>query len=101
MIQKDKSITNIVKIIKNTFGDRVFQEVDYWDNEFSLGLQKEDKVIYISTAATLENEDYYFYECERLVDDHEKIYISEGYDDCNKQQLLKVISDFFEIKQVR
>ena len=100
MNSKDNSILKVIKIIKNTFGDKIFKEVDYWDSKFSIGLQKENKLIYISTSAALGDEDFYFYECEDLVNDSEKIYTSAGSDNCNSQQLLNVIEKFFLVKRV-
>jgi hypothetical protein len=99
MTNKDKTITKFVQIIKNTFGENAFEETDYWDEDLlAIGLKRLNKLIYISTAGCKKNQCYY--ELELLVDDPEIIYISKGSDDGNKQKLLEVISDFFEIKPI-
>jgi hypothetical protein len=97
---KDINIAKVLKILKRAFGAKTFKEVDYWNDEFAIGLQKSNKLIYISTAAAAQDEDYYFYECELLVDDPDKVYISNGCDEGNTKDLLKTISDFFEIPPI-
>jgi hypothetical protein len=98
MTNKDKTITKFVQIIKNTFGEDAFEEKDYW-HSLAIGLQKNNKLIYISTEAC--EKDNYFYELEQLVDDPDRVYISKGVDEVPEDKLLEVISDFFEIKPMR
>ena len=95
MIKKDKEVIEIIKLINSTFGNDVLTIKDYWNDYISIGLKKGNKLIYIACYGKND----YFYEYELLVDNPDIVYISQGSDNVmSKTKLLKVISDFFNIK---
>lgn len=97
-MKKDKTITKIIDLINKTFGVKTFIIRDYWNQFNSIGLEKNKKLIFISTWHSLP--DKYFYECEILLDDPDKVYSSYSTEDnVSTERLLEVIENFFEIKK--
>jgi hypothetical protein len=96
MIQKNREVIEIVELINSIFGNDVLRISDHWEEDLcAIGLQKENKLIYIACY----ERGYYFYECEILVDDPEIIYLPQySENNISEQQLLKIISNFFNIK---
>lgn len=93
-MKKDKSIINFLRLINNQFGRNTFFLVDHWNIRDAIGLQKDNKLIFVEYFRL----NQFFYECELLVDDPEIVYISQGSDITSKEQLLEIMSKFFEIK---
>jgi hypothetical protein len=93
MIEKNKQVRNLIKLVKNIFGKDIFTVVDYWDDEAAIGLQKDDKLIYVC----IYNKNGYFYETEILLDDPDKPYMVQDSENVSEEKLLEVISKFFEI----
>jgi hypothetical protein len=99
MIKKDREIKRLIKFIDKIFGINVLEIKDYWESYDAIGLQRDNKLIYIST--TRYKKHGYFYECELLVDDPEIVYISqESESNVSQEELLNVIEKFFEIKRI-
>lgn len=50
MIEKDKTIINLVNRLKTIFDISLVEFVDYWDSDLcAIGLKREDRLIYINT----------------------------------------------------
>ena len=95
---KHHSITNLVELIFNKFGSNAPIIMDHWEGDlYAIGLEKNNKLIYISTYELKPN--HYFYECEILTNDTQKPYLVDSTeDDITEERLLKVMSKFFEIE---
>lgn len=63
-----------------------------------IALQKNNKLIYLSTYGAPKYE--CFYECELLTDGDE-VYLFKGAGNVKLKKLLEVISEFFEIERVK
>ena len=100
-MKKHNSITNLVELICNKFGNNAPIIMDHWEDDlYAIGLEKNNKFIYISTYELEPN--HYFYECEILSNDTEKPYLVHSTeDDITEKRLLEVMSRFFDIPLVR
>lgn len=96
MINKDKSILEVFQLIENTFGNDIFILRDYWGDDYSIGMEKDKKLMYI---AVKEPEcRLFFYECENLLENHNVPYASYAKEDnVAKERLLEVIQTFFQL----
>jgi len=99
VIKKQKEIIELVNLVNYTFGNDAPTINDHWETDLcAIGLQKNDKLIYI--AAYAHND--YFYECELLVDDPDVIYIAQDTENnVSKERILEVISDYFRIRPIK
>ncbi len=62
---KNKSIRNFIKLMNSTFEQESPIINDYWEgNSCAIGLQKENRLIYIASYG--KNKDDYFYELELI-----------------------------------
>ncbi|WP_342269581.1 hypothetical protein [Rickettsia endosymbiont of Orchestes rusci] len=95
MIEKNKQVKKLIKLVNNIFGNDIFTVVNYWCDESSIGLKKDNKLIYVC----IYNKNGYFYESEILLDDPEEPYIVQDSENVSEEQLLEVISKFFEIER--
>lgn len=98
MIKRDRSILKLLSAINRVFAKDVFTISGRWDSLCDIGLQKGNKLIYISTFGCKKN--HYFYECEEILENSDIPYKALGSDDnVTEEQLLEVISKFFGIPQ--
>ena len=94
-MNKDEPLMNFLKLVNNKFGENTFHIIDHWNIYEAIGLQKNNKLIYIEHLK-LNN---FFYECELLLDDPEEVYIVYSTDfNVTAEELLEIMSKFFEIK---
>ncbi|MEY4463831.1 MAG: hypothetical protein RLZZ81_802 [Pseudomonadota bacterium] len=98
IVKRSKVINKLLSTINKIFGNDSFIISSRWDSVCDVGLQRGNKLIYISTFGCKKN--CYFYECEILVNDPEEVYIVEDSDTALEEELLEIISKFFEIKVI-
>lgn len=98
MTKKDDSITNFIALLNNEFANSGLIIRDYWEEDlYATGIAINNKLIYVSTYKLKPK--HYFYECEILLDDEDNPYLVHSTEDnVSEERLLKVISEFFEIK---
>ncbi len=95
---KDKSIIYIYNHIHNLFMGN-FYISDIWDGDnFALGLQKGNKLIYISTWDQKSNTQYsgYYSEFELLNEDGSTKEVERALDNVSREELIKNIKEFFK-----
>lgn len=101
MINKDKSILNILNKLKYLLDSNVIEIKDYWDSDLSaIGLKNGNRLIYICSYNS-KNDDNpsYYYELE-LLNDLEKdnyIVLEEG-NDIPEMEMIKKIKNLLKIK---
>lgn len=95
-MDKDKKITKFLKLVEEKFGNDKLSIVNYWSLYGTIGLTRENKLIYI---------DYYnksdcYYECEihSTEDTSGTDFKVCDSDNVTEKQLLEIISKFFEIE---
>jgi hypothetical protein len=98
MIDKDKSLQELIDLIFKTFGRDTFIIRDYWDDFFAIGLERNKKLIYICRYGSRPED--YFYECEILLDSEDMPYKSYESDNADTKKIMSVIESFFEIKGI-
>lgn len=104
---KDKSIIYIYQEIVKKVGESYFEIVDYWDGDkLALGLQKNDKLIYISTWANKKgklhekNEDLKYYLSLEVLDMNKpnELGICENFENISENELSRLILVFVDFK---
>jgi hypothetical protein len=98
MIDKDKSLQELIDQIFKNFGRDTFIIRDYWDDFFAIGFERNKRLIYISTEGS--GYEDYFYECEILLDGEDRPYKSYEYNNADTKKIMSVIESFFEIKGI-
>ena len=103
---KDKhiSIRKMINFVSEVFGEETFVVKDYQDDFYAIGLEKDKKLIYISSYKLKPN--HYFYECEILKDnydeDYDMPYVASGSEDnVSERRLLQVMKDFFKLEYMK
>lgn len=97
IVKRNKQINKLLNTINNMFGSDNFLISSRWDSVCDIGLQKGNKLIYISTFGCKKN--CYFYESEILINDPKEVYIVQNNEtNVPEENLLEIISKFFEIK---
>ncbi|WP_341755624.1 hypothetical protein [Candidatus Tisiphia endosymbiont of Ptychoptera albimana] len=101
MIKKEEGIIKLLNLVNDIFGNDAPVINDHWEGDLcAIGLQKDNKLIYVSITGCAKNQ--YFYECELLVDDPEEVYIAQDSEDnVTEERLLEVMSKFFDIPLVK
>jgi hypothetical protein len=93
-VKKDKVIIKFLELVKNKFGINALSIVDYWNIYDAIGLQRNNKLIYVEHLKL----SHFFYECELLSDDPEIVYtVQSTGNDVTEEELLKIIDKFFEV----
>lgn len=99
MIDKHKSIQDLINSIIKIFGKDTFEIKDHWDDFFAIGFESNKKLIYISTYKLKPKN--YSYECEILLDDEETPYMSyDRAENVSFERIIKVIENFFKVSSI-
>jgi hypothetical protein len=99
MINKDKSIINLIERLKLIINFSLVQIVDYWEADLcAIGLKKDDKLIYISTYSYDVNNMKYDYDLEIINKEREdNINVIKEVRSVSENKLVKDIKSFLEI----
>jgi len=99
MINKDKSITNLIERLKLIINLSLIQIVDYWEADLcAIGLKKDNKLIYISTYSYDVNNIKYDYDLEIINQEKEdSINVVKEVRSKSEDELVKDIRLFLEV----
>ena len=99
-MEKDRTIVELIERLKLLINFALIEIVDYWDADLcAIGLKKGDKVVYISTFNSIENEELnYDFDLEKIVEkDKEKIEVMRVGRNVSEAELVREINLFFEL----
>jgi len=99
MMEKDKTILNLIERLKLIINFNVIQIVDYWQADFcAIGLKKGNKLIYISTYSYDVNNIKYDYDLEIINEEKEdNINVVKEVRSVSEDELVKDIKFFLEV----
>lgn len=99
MINKDKSIANLIERLKLIINFNLVQIVDYWDADLcAIGIKKGNKLIYISTYNYDFNDIKYDYDLEIInKEEEDNINVVKEVRSVSEEKLVKDIKSFFEL----
>jgi len=99
MINKDKSITNLIERLKLINNFSIVQIVDYWEADLcAIGLKKSNKLIYISTYNYEGNNIMYDYDLEIINEENgDNINVVKEVRSKSEDELVNDIKFFFEV----
>ena len=99
-MDKDKTILNLIEKLKLIIDFRLLKVVDSWPSDFcAIGIQKADKLVYISTFNFVEKDELkYDYDLE-LIDksDESKINVLKKGRGVTEAELTEQLSAFLEV----
>ncbi|RYU96951.1 hypothetical protein [Emticicia agri] len=97
MVEKDKTIINLMNRLKTFFEMSSVEFVDYWDGDLcAIGLKRQERLVYISTYAYLKEENLkydYSLEIDRLVET-QKLNIIKDVQGINEVELISTLRQF-------
>jgi len=96
MINKDKSISNLIERLKLIINLSLVQIVDYWEADLcAIGLKKDNKLIYISTYSYDISNIKYDYDLEIINEEEEdNINVVKEVRSVSEDELMKEIKIF-------
>jgi hypothetical protein len=99
MINKDKSISNLIERLKLIINLSLVQIVDYWEADLcAIGLKKDNKLIYISTYSYDISNIKYDYDLEIINEEEEdNINVVKEVRSVSEDELMKEIKIFLEV----
>lgn len=95
---KDKTILDLIQKLKSNLDFNLLEIVDYWPSDLcAIGLQKGNKLVYISTFNSLHKDEVkYDYDLELYDKKDDVVIIKEGRE-ITEKELIKEIKKFLEI----
>ena len=95
---KDKTILDLIQKLKSKLDFNLLEIVDYWPSDLcAIGLQKGNKLVYISSFNSLHKDEVkYDYDLELYDKKDDVVIIKEGRE-ITEKELIKEIKKFLEI----
>ncbi|RYE25810.1 MAG: hypothetical protein EOP51_02790 [Sphingobacteriales bacterium] len=94
---KDKSIHQLIDLLKSNFGQDTFEFVDNWESDLcAIGVKKGNKMIYISTCNYIDKSVEYDIDFE-LIDNPDQYNLIEEKRAISLNDLLSTIKEFLEV----
>lgn len=95
-MNKHFTIIYILNTLKEKLDFDSIEITDYWDGDLmAIGLQKDNRVVYISTV-NIDETGFYYYEFELVDKNNETLFVLKREENVEESKMVEAVQLFFE-----